>query len=198
MINRRTFLRDLGLSAVFLSGLSAADRLFSAGTGAPPQTVKVCVFGKDGKLTGPIDEPLVVKTDDEWKKLLTPAEYDIVRGKGTEPAFCGGFLDNHKDGYYLCICCALPLFESTTKFNSGTGWPSFYQPIAPQNITNREDHSWGMDRTEILCTRCVAHLGHVFDDGPAPTGLRYCLNSGAMSFVAKGQQKPDGYLTSTA
>jgi methionine-R-sulfoxide reductase len=120
---------------------------------------------------GPVTSvPKVVKTDAEWRKQLTADQYRIARGKGTEPAFCGAFFDNHKPGIYYCICCGLPLFTSETKFNSGTGWPSFFQPVAKENVTTHTDHSYGMNRTESLCTLCDAHLGHVFDDGPRPTG----------------------------
>ncbi len=147
------------------------------------QTVSVKVFNAKGELVGPITEPKVVKTDAEWKKLLTPSEYQIARAKGTEPAFCGTLLDNHKSGVYSCICCRLPLFSSEGKFNSGTGWPSFFQPIAQENVIEHVDNSYGMSRTEILCARCDCHLGHVFDDGPRPTGLRFCVNSESLFFT---------------
>jgi methionine-R-sulfoxide reductase len=132
---------------------------------------------------GPVTTtPRVVKTDAEWRKQLTPEQYKIARGKGTEPAFCGVFYDNKKPGIYYCICCGLPLFTSETKYESGTGWPSFFSPVAKENVITRTDLSYGMNRTEVLCTRCEAHLGHVFEDGPKPTGLRYCLNSASLVF----------------
>ena len=125
---------------------------------------------------------MVIKTDAEWKLQLTHEQYLITRAKGTDRRFCGTLLDNQKLGMYLCICCDLPLFSSAHKFSSDSGWPSFFQPVSRENITAISDTENGMKRTEILCTRCKCHLGHVFGDGPWPTGLRYCLNSTSLKF----------------
>jgi peptide-methionine (R)-S-oxide reductase len=123
-----------------------------------------------------------VKSDAEWRQLLTPEQYRIARNKGTEAPFCGTLLDNKMHGIYSCICCGLPLFSSETKFNSGTGWPSFYKPL-DNAVETQTDRSLFMSRTEEHCARCLGHLGHVFDDGPKPTGLRYCMNGVSLKFV---------------
>jgi methionine-R-sulfoxide reductase len=145
--------------------------------------MKIRVYNGRGELVGPVESAPVVKTDAEWQRQLTPKQYEVARGKGTEPPFCGLLLDNKRDGVYTCVCCALPLFSSDSKFHSGTGWPSFFQPVAAENIVTEEDRSYGMRRTEILCARCAAHLGHVFEDGPRPSGLRFCVNSESLVFV---------------
>ncbi len=125
----------------------------------------------------------ITKTDAEWKAQLTDLEYTVLRNEGTERAFSGDLWNNHEKGTYICAGCGLPLFSSETKFESGTGWPSFYQPLKPEYVTEIEDRSYGMTRVEVECARCGGHLGHVFDDGPKPTGLRYCMNSVSMNFV---------------
>lgn len=134
-------------------------------------------------------EEKVTRTPAEWKKLLTPEQYHVLREKGTERPFTGKFHDNHQSGTYVCAGCGQVLFESGTKFDSGTGWPSFYAPASQQAIDNLKDNSYGMQRIEVQCSRCGGHLGHVFQDGPKPTGLRYCINSASLNFKAAPEKK---------
>jgi methionine-R-sulfoxide reductase len=189
-MNRRTLLKVSGALLV-QSALTGCEQGTSSAVAAEKpttqpakeQNVKVKIFNAKGELVGPVEMPKVVKTDAEWQAILTKDQYEIARAKGTERPFCGNLLDNHLKGVYSCVCCGLPLFASDAKFNSGTGWPSFFQPISKENVASHEDRSHGMARVESLCARCDAHLGHVFDDGPAPTHLRFCMNSESLKFT---------------
>ncbi|HZQ69062.1 MAG TPA: peptide-methionine (R)-S-oxide reductase MsrB [Terriglobales bacterium] len=158
----------------------------SAAKPAAPQEVMIVQFSDAGERLKAVRLPKVVKTDEEWKRQLSPNAFDITRRADTEFAFSGQYWNAHENGLYRCICCDNALFRSQAKFDSGTGWPSFWEPIAKENVQTDSDKSLGVERTAVSCTLCDAHLGHVFDDGPEPTGLRYCMNSASLRFVKHG------------
>jgi peptide methionine sulfoxide reductase msrA/msrB len=181
-----------GDDASMTNDKTAADT--AAATRAEGDLVPLRVFTAEGELVGPFELPRLELTDEQWRERLTDEQFRILRKAGTEAPFCGTLLDNKIEGVYSCAGCGLPLFSSDHKFTSGTGWPSYYKPIAKENITEKRDMSLGMVRTEICCARCDGHLGHVFEDGPRPTGLRYCLNSESMTFTSADEVAELGEL----
>jgi peptide-methionine (R)-S-oxide reductase len=181
-LGRRQVLLATG-SLVALAATGALPKTARASFG--PQTVQIENFAPSGKSLGRASVPKIVKSEADWKKMLSGESFEVTRHADTETPYTGAYWNLHADGLFRCICCDTALFDSRTKFDSGTGWPSFYQPISRANVVEKDDETFGMTRTAVSCKRCDAHLGHVFDDGPQPTGLRYCMNSASLKFVKR-------------
>jgi peptide-methionine (R)-S-oxide reductase len=182
-LGRRLFLTGAVAAAGGAVLLWRRPHVIEASAKTQPAEVTIVQFSDDGKRLSKVKIARVVKTEDEWRKQRSGNAFDITRHADTEFAYSGKFWNLHDKGIYRCICCDNALFSSTTKFDSGTGWPSFWEPLAKENVREITDGSLGMERTAVSCTECDAHLGHVFDDGPRPTGLRYCMNSASLKFV---------------
>ena len=185
VIRRRGFLATAGAALAALAWVGTRKPATAAANPTTSGPVTIVPFSDSGVRLAPVRVDKVVKSEADWKKQLDATEFVVARQEGTERPYSGSTWNLHDQGLYRCVCCATPLFDSQTKFESGTGWPSFWQPIAKENIVETSDRSLMMVRTAVSCVRCDAHLGHVFDDGPKPTGLRYCMNSAAMKFVKR-------------